>query len=330
MKKITALLVALNCLFALPGLAEPTANAAKAQAEVLNNAAVIELKQLALGEGVIVEKIKTSQCDFDTSVNALKQLKAAEISDVVIAAMLSAKSGGGNYSASPALITDPNDPKAPHEPGIWLYEEDASKPKMTELEPSVYGQSKLGTSIFIAWGGTMKQQAVIRNPHAELTMTNRQPVFYFYFERTQAGLSDNHGATSPNEYTLAQFEVGQKDDAQERRLVMGSINAFAGSTVGPESKSVRAFDYQRISPGIYKVSPKADLKDGEYGYFYGGTTHDAGGGKVFDFGIKGSNEEPEPSAAQASAPAKKTNPVKKFLHIGGSSNNTIVAHEAAK
>jgi hypothetical protein len=127
-------------------------------------------------------------------------------------------------------------------------------------------------------------------------MTNRQPVFYFYFEHTLTGLSDNNGATSPNEYTLAQFEVAEKDN--QRSLVMSSLNAYTGGQRGTEGKAVRSFDFQKLSPGIYKVSPKQDLADGEYGFFYGGTTRDTTGGKVFDFGITGSPEtEPQQSVA---------------------------------
>ena len=38
--------------------------------EVLNNAAIIDLKQLGLTESVTVEKIKTSVCNFDMSLRA--------------------------------------------------------------------------------------------------------------------------------------------------------------------------------------------------------------------------------------------------------------------
>jgi hypothetical protein len=302
-QSITVLLIGLGCLFALwAATAQPNPNSPPQKEEVLNNAAIIDLKQLGLGESVIVEKIRTSPCNFDLSVHGLKQLKAAGVSDGVISAMLAATSatkGNGDTPAGPP--GDSNDPKSPHEAGIWLYEENSGKPKMIKLEPSVYSQMQTGSSWGLAWGGTMKSKAVIRSAHAECATANRQPAFYFYFEHEQSGLSDSHGATTPNEYILAQFEVKEKDN--QRSLVMSSINAYSGGQSGAESKSVRSFDFQKLAPATYKVTPKENLAEGEYGFFYGGNT---GGGKVFDFGVKASAEtEPAAQAPESKNSAPK-------------------------
>lgn len=293
MKRIVILLLAATCLTINSTTAEqPDGNTSKP--EVLNNNSIIELKELGLGESVIMEKIKTSQCDFDTSLSGLKQLKTAGVSDTVITAMIATKSAAPGIAPA-SQSTDPNDPASPHDPGIWFYEESDGKPKMMQLEPSVYAQHKTGAGFFMAWGETVKQEAIIPRAHAEFTITNRQPVFYFYFEHTKPGLSDTQGATSPNEYILGQFDVKEKD--HERHLVIGSLNAYSGGTSGAESKSTRAFDFQKLAPGIYKVSPKSNLGDGEYGFFYAGNS--GNGGKVFDFGIKGSAEsEPQPQVTE--------------------------------
>jgi hypothetical protein len=286
-----ALLISLGLMAGLlTATAQPSTGSGAAapsqKEEVLDNAAIIELKQVGLGEPVIVEKIKTSPCNFDLSLTGLKQLKTAGVSDGIISAMLSTPSAAkGNVDTAPNQSADPNDPNSPHEAGIWLYEENSGKPKMTKLEPSVYSQMQTGSSWGLAWGGTMKSKAVIRSAHAEFATTNRQPAFYFYFEHDQSGLSDSHGATSPNEYILAQFEVKEKDN--QRSLVMSSINAYSGGQSGADSKAVRSFDFQKLAPATYKVTPKDNLADGEYGFFYAGTT---AGGKVFDFGLKSSSD----------------------------------------
>ena len=62
------------------GVGTPRGSAAE---ETLNNASVIELQGLNLGDAVIIEKIKTSKCEFDTSITGLKQLKAAKVSDLM-------------------------------------------------------------------------------------------------------------------------------------------------------------------------------------------------------------------------------------------------------
>jgi hypothetical protein len=146
--------------------------------------------------------------------------------------------------------------------------------------------------IFMAYGQTVSSKAVLHPAHAMMQCTNSKPVFYFYFENTKSGLGETKDvATSPNEFVLAQFEVKDKDNL--RSLVVGQMNAYSGSQTGPKDQSVRAFDSQKITPGVFKVCPNEGLFNGEYCFFYGGdATFGAygatGNHKVFDFGIQGS------------------------------------------
>lgn len=311
MKTLNILLVGITCLLASIALADPaTGN----KTEVLRNDSIIGLTKLHLGDSVIVEKIKTSQCDFDTSIAGLTQLKTAEVSDLVITAMLSAKTGSGLNNNSPALASsDPNDPTSPHEPGIWMLEEVDGKSKMKQLEPSVYAQHTMGAGIGAAFGVPINQEAILSGAHAVMFLTNRQPVFYFYFERPQAGFSDFRGPTSPNEYILAQFEVKQNQNQQERRLIIGSFSAYAGGRSGAESKSVRSFDFDKLGAGAYKVTLKENLTDGEYGFFYAANA--GNGGKVFDFGIKGSAETEPKAVFSETKTSTKPNKFKEFFQF---------------
>jgi hypothetical protein len=163
---------------------------------------------------------------------------------------------------------------------------------MKKLEPSVYSQTKTGSAIFMQFGATMKSKAVIGGAHSETQTTNRQPSFYFYFEKTESGLGETRSsATSPNEYILAQFEVKENDN--QRSLVMGQLNAYSGGQSGADGKSVRSISFDKLAPGIYKVTSREDLANGEYGFFYGGNASmgiygaGASGGKVFDFAVRG-------------------------------------------
>jgi len=233
------------------------------------------------------------------SIGGLKSLKAAAVPDSVVSAMISAstkKDGGADAKAG-----DPNDPKSPHESGIYYYyEEVGGKPKLTKLEPAVYTQQKGGVAIFIQYGQTAQQKAVLHPAHAMLQSTSRKPVFYFYFENTASGLGETRNiATSPNEFVLAQMEFKDKDNL--RTLVVGQVNAYTGAQWGPKDQSIRAFDFEKLAPGIYRVTTKQDLANGEYCLFYGGNaifgTHTTtSGGKVYDFGVKGPPET-EPAAA---------------------------------
>jgi hypothetical protein len=60
--------------------------------ETLTNGSILELQKMNLGDGVIVEKIRASKCDFDVTIDGLKQLKEAKVSDAVMQAMIAAKS----------------------------------------------------------------------------------------------------------------------------------------------------------------------------------------------------------------------------------------------
>jgi hypothetical protein len=59
-------------------------------APVLNNKDVIEMLKAGLGQEIVIAKIKSSNCAFDTSPDALKSLKAANVPDAVILGMVQA------------------------------------------------------------------------------------------------------------------------------------------------------------------------------------------------------------------------------------------------
>jgi hypothetical protein len=109
MKIILILLIAISGTVDQFALADQTGQSLSvarpsSTADVLDNEAVIQLKQLGLGDGVIIEKIKTSHSAFDVTVNGLKQLKAAGLSDDVITAMLSTKSTSVTSSTEGAPV----------------------------------------------------------------------------------------------------------------------------------------------------------------------------------------------------------------------------------
>jgi tetratricopeptide (TPR) repeat protein len=61
---------------------------AAAPAQGLTNDDIIKMVQVKLGDSVIIAKIKSSACAFDTSVDGLSKLKQADVSDAVLQAML--------------------------------------------------------------------------------------------------------------------------------------------------------------------------------------------------------------------------------------------------
>ena len=276
MKKVASVLCVL-CLFSV-GLS----TIVSAADEKLTNASVVEMHKLGLGDGVVIDKIKSSACSFDLGVDALKQLKESGVSDAVIQAMIAAGS-----STRPAMAAnvgsaagDPDDPQAAHETGIWLSQEIDGKNKMTMLVPNTFDQVSTGSGWGVGFGGTAKMRSVLQGPHAELQIASSKPVFYFYFDKSGSSLSSaTKVATDPSDFVLVKMETHK----QQRRLEIGKIN-LGGSKQGLSEKTMRPMQSERVADGIYKVSPAEDLSDGEYAFVYKANTSV---GKVFDFGIDG-------------------------------------------
>jgi hypothetical protein len=280
------------------------APAQQAQTAPLTNGDVIRMVRARLGDGVIVARIRTSPNRFDTTVDSLIALRQAGVSNAVMEAMTEAGSrtaptpvSSHPMSASPAApppaASDPNNPDAPHEAGIYVLRNGPGGPRMIMLEPTAYAQARASRGLLssVTLGVVQSQlKVVVAQDHATIRLTEQRPTFYFYFEQRSSAPDQARpwaayfaGASSANEFTLARFEVGHN----KRELVVGEQGAFFRSSSGTRERDVVPFDFERVSPGSYRVTPRADLAPGEYCFFYTGTNmaYGAGGGKLFDFGV---------------------------------------------
>lgn len=266
--------------------------------ETLTNDDVISLTKAGLAASIIKDKIATSKTNFDTSTDGLIKLKQAGVSDEVVGAMFGGKSGGGagatsgattvNGSAAVGALGDPNDPMAKHNYGIYLYEDKDGGRKMTALKPNVSAQNRTGglfTSSLTYGIGKVKTKTNLPGRSATLQLQSGSPVFYFYLDITSGGLNTASGVPSdPNEFTLVRFN--QRSD--NREVTIGKSNAF-GAKGGLSDEYVVKFNAQDMGNGIFKVTPVADLKKGEYGFMLvnsGNANTGAGvGSKFFDFGV---------------------------------------------
>lgn len=262
--------------------------AAQEPTKTMTNQDVIEMVQLGLGDGVIIDKIHTAPVtQFDTSIAALKALKEAKVSDAVIEAMINPRGTAANAVSAKA---DPNDPNAAHDPGIYMYTQGKNGPQLTMLEPTIYSQGKTG-GVFksaMTYGiAKVKWKAVVRGRHADVHTNDSSAAFYFYFEASNSGLGNVSfgGTTTPNEFTLLKFD--EKKDSRET-IVMRE-NAF-GASSGTDQKANVGFSFTKLRPGVYKVVPNAPLSPGEYCFLsslgigaYGAGA--AGANRLFDFSV---------------------------------------------
>jgi len=261
------------------------------QQEVLSNESIIQLTKSGLGSAIIIARIQSSKNKFDLSSNELMRLKDANVPDDVIAAMLQAalsSIASGVQTSVVAPVVDLNDPNAPHDAGIWLVKTASdSVNQMIQLEPSVFTGVKatgMGWALLTYGITKIKAKGVLRGSSARMQIENHRPTFFFYFEVTNSGLSNSSwewfsSATSPNEFALVEMDT--KNDRREAVLYAASV--FTSHT-GPENKKLIPFDFEKIAPGVYKVTEREDLPPGEYMFYYGRV--DTKIIKVFDFGIK--------------------------------------------
>jgi hypothetical protein len=265
--------------------------------QTMNNDSVVKMVKAGFSDDLIVTTINSQPGAYDASADGLIALKSAGVSDKVVAAIVAKGSAPAPAAvAAPSTAsagTNPDDPNASHEAGIYFYSANAAGHKMTELEPSVYSQSKTGGMMASAmtYGiAKAKSKAVLRGAHANARVSDPNAVFYFYFEQQAAGLSEASspfgGTSTPNEYTLLKFDV--KSDTRE--TVVGKFNAY-GASGGVDDKAVVPFTYEKLRPGVYRVTLKSPLQSGEYGFISNGGTVVAGpyaagttNSRVFDFG----------------------------------------------
>lgn len=92
------LFLSIASIVAVPALAqEPSAQQNAAHpSQALSNKDVLDMENVGLGPDVIIAKIKSSTCDFDTSPAALEQLRAAKVPNEVILAMVQAPANGSS------------------------------------------------------------------------------------------------------------------------------------------------------------------------------------------------------------------------------------------
>jgi len=278
----------LYCLLIVSVLYLVTCMTAVAQDEIMTNDEVITLTKAGLSPSIIIGKIFSGKSNFDLSTDSLIKLKQAGVSDDIVGAMLEAKKGKSTPAAGPSTSGDANDPMSKHNYGIYLYEEKGGEKRMTQLAPNVSAQNRTGgtfTSSLTYGISKVKVKSNLPGRNASLQIKDTQPVFYFYLDVSSGGLNTASGIPStPNEFALIRFN--QRSD--NREVTIGKANAF-GAKGGLSDEYVVQFTVQDVGNGVFKVTPSAALRSGEYGFYLlnsGNSNASAAvGAKFFDFGV---------------------------------------------
>jgi hypothetical protein len=261
------------------------AGAAAAQ-EVLTNQSVVDMVTAGLPDDVIIAKIKSSRTNFDLSTPALAKLTQAKVSSAVMKAMIEPGPSGAAPAAATATptVTDPNDPMAPHDPGIYLMTKTREgQKKMVLIERA--GSKRVKTAHIAKSALTMgvakgQIRAEVPGPQAAVR-ADVKPEFYMYFPPT-GNLGSADMISSPSQFSMVRLE--QKKDHRETTVAK---QGFGRASAGVDEKKTVEFAEEKLRPYAYKVTPNARLKAGEYAFVAATGVAGAASAQVtiYDFGV---------------------------------------------
>jgi hypothetical protein len=263
-------------------------------AKAMRNADVIALSAAGLPDEIIIAKIHSAPVtDFDTSLDGLKSLKAANVSNVILRAMIDPHAAQNPTTtaadtSSEAGTDSADDPLVPHPPGIYILASgrDGSI-LLAKLEHTVPKQEKTTGAFLsgITYGITKGHvKVVLDGAHAPVETPNSNPTFYIYIPEDNATFGGN--SISVKDFALMKFDV----KSGRREVSTVSISMW-GASAGTDEKARQGFSSERVKPGIYKLTLLSPLSAGQYAFQQSGSQGSASGqqntGTYFDFGILG-------------------------------------------
>ena len=278
----------LVCILALAWIVAASSAWCQEPGKRLTNQDIISMTQLNLSDDVIIAKIRTASSNgpdaiaFDTSVDGLKALKDAHVTDAVIKVMIDPTPPRAMIvAAATPVALDPNLP--PPEVGVYW----KNGPAFVLIQGRAIDQAKVGGRAGSYFTDGMRNQhwdAYIEGPTSANVVKERRPYFYFY-------VPDGNDAS---DYVL--IKLNKKGDRREFQV--GSFGGVTGGKSGVKRDKELPYKAEHVAIRTYRVSLDEDLKPGEYAFFMGtGTSQTMSGarggnrsggaatGRVYDFSI---------------------------------------------
>lgn len=233
---------------------------------------MVKLCKLDLGDEVVIAKIyQAKEVNFRLDTDSLVKLKEQGVSKAVIEAMLKRSSGAGQV---PAVGSQPM-PGAGGaagvpstvEQGVVLRTKDGEIPLH-----SVAGDYST-TYAFV----TMLVFLDFPETRADVRTTDRRPTLVV------------HGAKNPKgRVFLVKCEPDKKDNV--RSVKVGKSGSASMKSAGsPDPDWTVAYDLKEVGKNSWEITPKVDLKPGEYGLLFlggwSGVELKEQEVEMFDFGV---------------------------------------------
>ena len=252
------------------------------------NQDVISMVQLGLSDEVIIAKIRTmsaagpNSVSFDTSTDGLKVLKAANVPDSVIKAMINPGPPPATVvAASTPMTIDPNLP--PPEVGVYW----KNGANFVLIQGQATTEMKVGGKAGSLFTDGLRNQhwdAYIEGPTSKNVVRERLPSFYLY-------VPDGSDAS---DYVL--IILNKKGDRREFQV--GSFGGITGGKSGVKRDKEIPVKSEHVGIRTYKLTLDGELKPGEYAFFMGTSQSStmsgarggnrsggAASGRVYDFSI---------------------------------------------
>jgi hypothetical protein len=205
----------------------------------MSNADVIALAAAGLSDDIVIAKIYAAPLtNFDTSLDGLKSLKSANVSDAVIRVMI-------DPHAAAATLT-PVPPGLPTEVGVYYKKLGV----YTEIEPEV-AKFRMGMLKMMTTGGLLKTNVNGRVDGA--------------LSATSAVASLEFVIVLPDGVGLAEFQLLHLIKKSNYREFSTTTGGLLQSSNGVSRDAIK-FDGIKIAPRTYAVTLPTGLQAGEYGF----------------------------------------------------------------
>jgi hypothetical protein len=238
---------------------------ANAQIKPLTNDDVVQMTKAGFDEQTIVKAISANDPGFDTSAQGLLVLKNAGVTKPVLDAILDrGKNNAGAVASNGNAETAPEPvPGLPREPGAY-YKGTGGWVRLQNA-PSPATKTKGMFMVNIVPGSSMKFMYVYRGKEGSIEVPEHMPTFYV-----------RDLAKWGRDVDIVQLEV-----KKNTREVRGASISMFSTKNGPEHVSDAVVS--RLSEHVVRITPKANLKNGEY-------LLGVGEGNIYDFGIKAAKD----------------------------------------
>ncbi len=246
---------------------------------VLDNDAVIRMTKADVGDGIILQTVRTQAGAYRTGPDDLIALKRAGVSEAVISAMLAKNSGmaqrPGTAGAAPGAEAKPVEvtPLSPEvdDPGVyWKNKQGQWEPVSPELVK--YRSGGAAKSVLTRGIVRPDNNGKVSGPHASLAISPGTEMMILSARQADAV-----------EFIILRFR--DKSDRREFRVESGSLfHTETGSDRDQLDIPIR-----KVSSRLFAFTVPTDLKKGEYGVLPPGNGNGAGisfAGKIYTFAVK--------------------------------------------